>query len=55
MCGSSQKIAVLLLEDMVQDGAEWQRDLFSWQSDRMKVFIKEKKKMKSKQIDRLKA
>lgn len=43
MCGSSQKIAVLLLEDMVQDGAEWQRDLFSWQSDRMKVFIKEKK------------
>lgn len=43
MCGSSQKIAVLLLEDMVQDGAEWQKDLFSWQSDRMKVFIKEKK------------
>lgn len=43
MCGSSQKIAVLLLEDMVQDGAEWQRDLFSWQSDRMKVSIKEKK------------
>ena len=44
MCGSSQKIAVLWLEDMVQDGAEWQRDLFSWQSDRMKVLKKKKKK-----------
>lgn len=51
MCGSSQKIAVLLLEDMVQDGAEWQRDLFSWQSDRMKVFLNQKKKKNEEQTN----
>ena len=51
MCGISQKIAVLVLEDMVQDGAEWQRDLFIWQSDRMKVYLFKKKKKNEEQTN----